>query len=160
MATTSPYYFSATANGKTMIQGIPMFAVTIGAGYSQGWQSEVIRDFGGFKAMMDRVNVQVPVYLAMPRLYAASTFKVGQAYDKVAVTAFKPINSTDYMSGASITLVLNQVEVVSAASIFQWKGLPIPPQVQKNYLEKKIGRETYIPTAVALSVLGVADAVQ
>jgi len=160
MATTSPFYFSAAAHGSKMIQGIPMFAVTIGASYAQGWQSGEISNFGGFKAMMDRVNVQVPVYLAMPRLYAESTFKVGQEYDKVSVIAFRPINSSDYMSGATITLVLNQIKVVSAAAIFQWKGLPIPPQVQKNYLEKKIGRETYIPTAVALEVLGVAEAIQ
>lgn len=159
MAVTSPFYFDATASGKSFTRGIPMFAVSIGESLAQGWQSANIQDFAGYEALMDRVNVQVPVHLAMPRLFANATFQVGATFEKIAVSAFRPRNSTDYMSGSTITLVIKNVKVLSLTPILQWQGLPIPPQVQKNFLEKKIGRETYIPMAVKLWVYE-AEAVQ
>jgi hypothetical protein len=159
MTATSPFYFDVTAHGKVMVRDQSTFAITTGENMSRGWESADITDYFGFKSIMDRVNVQVPVYLAMPRVYAQGTFQVGQQFDKVLVTAFKQVNAMSYMMGASITIVLQNVKVLSHTPIMQWAGLPIPPQVQKNYLEKKIGRETYIPSAVKLWVYQ-ADVVQ
>lgn len=159
MAVTSPFYFDVTAYGKAMVRDQSTFAVAIGESLAQGWDSADITNFTGFKNMTDRVNVQVPVYLAMPRVFAQGTFQVGKEFEKLSVAAFKQVNSQNYLMGASITMVMKNVKVLGHIPIMQWGGLPIPPQVQKNYLEKKIGRETYIPVAVKLFVYE-ADTIQ
>ena len=159
MAPTSTFYFDANATTqKDFFRGIPMFAVHAGSGYEHGWESGEVTSKAGFDSIAGRMNPQVPVFLAMPRTYAGRYFTKGREYSKVAIYAFKQVYGSSsqnggYMVGASIALVLSQVRVVDVVPILQWKGLPIPPQVQKNYLEKLIGgREAYAPVAVTLFV--------
>jgi len=159
MAPTSTFYFDANATTtKDFIRGIPMFAVHAGQGREQGWESATVTSKAGFESITAKMNPQVPVYLAMPRTYAGRYFTKDRVYSKLAIYAFKPVSGSSsmnggYMVGASIALVLKEVKVVDVVPIPQWKGLPIPPQVQKNYLEKLIGRETYIPVVVSLFVM-------
>jgi hypothetical protein len=159
MAPTSTYYFDANATAqKEFFRGIPMFAVHAGSGYEHGWESGEVTSKAGFDFMAGKMNPQVPVHIAMPRTYAGRYFTKRREYAKLAIYAFKPVHGSSwlnggYMVGASIALVLKEVKVVNVVPIQQWKGLPIPPQVQKNYLEKLIGRETYVPVAVTLFVL-------
>jgi hypothetical protein len=107
---------------------------------------------------MEIVNPQVPVHLAMPRLFASQFFKPKSQYSSVSLTAFKPLrgngfeSGVGYMTGSPVTMVLHNVMVNSVVPILQWQGLPIPPQVQKNYLEKKIGREAYAPVEITMFV--------
>ncbi len=156
MAPTSNFYFDAMAFGKDLIRDLPMFAVHSGQTTDSGWSSAGVNDAGGFRMMMDIVNPQVPVFLAMPRMYQNNYFVKGRSYSKLTIYAYRQTNGLTwganggYLMGASIALVLKDVQVMDVKPIMQWKGLPIPPQVQKNYLEKKIGRETYIPVAVQL----------
>lgn len=161
------YYFDANlTNGREFFRGIPMFAVHVGQSPNGGWSSSTVDGFGGFQQMMWTVNVQVPVHLAMPRFYANQYFTKGKEYQKLAIYAFRPMSGTSwqsdggYMVGASIALVIKELKVVSVNPILQWKGLPPPVQVQKNYLEKKLGREAYIPMAVTLFVTGDCDTVE
>lgn len=156
MAPTSNFYFDAMAYGKDVIRDLPMFAIHTGQNTSTGWTSAAVNDVGGFRMMMDIVNPQVPVFLAMPRMYQNNYFAKDRTYEKLSVYAYRQVPNSlsgangGYLVGQSIALVLQQVRVVDVRPIMQWQGLPIPPQVQKNYLEKKIGRETYIPVAVQL----------
>jgi hypothetical protein len=156
MAPTSNFYFDGMAYGKDLIRGLPMFAVHTGQSTDTGWDSAGVNDVGGFRMMMEIVNVQVPVFLAMPRMYQTTFFTKDRSYSKLTVSAYRQVPGSlsgtngGYLTGASIALVLHDVRVVDVKPIMQWKGLPIPPQVQKNFLEKKIGRETYIPVAVQL----------
>lgn len=157
MAPTSTYYFDANATSeREFFRGIPMFAVHTGGGYEHGWESGGVTSKAGFDFMAEKMNPQVPVHLAMPRTYAGRYFTKDREYSKVAIYAFKPVTRSwgdSYMVGATIALVLKEVKVVSVVPIPQWKGLPATPQVQKNYLEKLIGREAYTPVAVSLFVM-------
>jgi hypothetical protein len=161
------YYFDANLAGeRDFFRGIPIYAVHVGQDVSGGWSSNTVSGFGGFQHMMWTVNVQVPVYVAMPRFYANQYFTKGKEYKKLAIYAFKPMpgqswqSDGGYMVGATIALVIKDLKVVNANPILQWKGLPPPVQVQKNYLEKKLGREAYIPMAVQLFVTGDCDTVE
>ena len=49
-------------------------------------------------------------------------------------------------------LVLENVDVLSSFPVMQRKGLPFPPRVQQNFLNKKFGTEAYYTIAVKLSV--------
>ncbi|HWA56115.1 MAG TPA: hypothetical protein VG692_02620 [Gemmatimonadales bacterium] len=156
MAPTSNFYFDGMAYGKDVIRDLPMFAIHTGQGTETGWRSAGVSDASGFRMLMEIVNPQVPVYLAMPRMYQTNFFTKDRTYSKLSVYAYRQVYGSlsgvngGYLMGASIAMVLQDVRVVDIKPIMQWKGLPIPPQVQKNYLEKKIGRETYIPVAVQL----------
>jgi len=158
VAKTSTFYFNGNANnGREFIREMPIFAITTG-NFASGWMSENADSMAHFKQMADTVNVQVPVHIALPRTFANKLLTVGKQYSSLSVTAFKPqINLTadpvgGFMSGPTFSVVLEGVEVKKVTPIAQWKGLPIPPQIQKNALERKIGRETYIPVAVSLFV--------
>jgi hypothetical protein len=159
MAPTSTFYFDANATAKKdFFRGIPMFAVHAGSGYENGWESGEVTGKGGFDFIAAKMNPQVLVRIAMPRTYAGRYFTKDREYSKVAIYAFKPVYGSaslngGYMVGASIALVLKEVKVIDVVPILQWKGLPGMPQVQKNYLEKLIGRETYAPVAVTCFVM-------
>lgn len=157
---TSTYYFDANATSqKDFFQGIPMFAVHAGGGNENGWESAGVTSKAGFDFIAAKMNPQVPVHIAMPRSYAGRYFTKDREYSKVAIYAFRPVPGSSwqsdggYMVGASIALVLKQVKVMNVVPIPQWKGLPSIPQVQRNHLEKLIGRETYIPVAVTCFVM-------
>lgn len=155
MAPTSSFYFDARLKGKDYIQGVPMFAVHVGETTDFGWSSTGVTGSNQWQPLMWRIDPTVGVFLAMPRLYANQFFTKDRHWDEVIVGAFRPMQTAagdNYLGGASVALKLSNVMVVGSRPIMQWKGLPIPPQVQKNFLEKKIGRETYIPTAVQLMV--------
>jgi len=159
MTATSPYYFDAAARGSQYYQDIPTFAIHAGQNVNGGWMSAEVKDAGGFSFIMGIINPQVPVHLAMPRYYANKYFTPRSTYSSITLVAFKPLRAngfesgSGYMTGPSITLVLENVIVNSVVPILQWKGLPIPPQVQKNYLEKAIGREAYAPVEITLGVM-------
>lgn len=156
MAPTSNFYFDSMAYGKDVYRDLPAFAIHAGQTIEGGWASAGVSDVGGFRRIMEIVNPQVPVFLAMPRMIQTSYFAKGRGYSKLSVYAYRQVPGSlsgtngGYLQGASIALVLKEVTVVEVSPIMQWRGLPIPPQVQKNYLEKKIGRETYIAVAVQL----------
>lgn len=158
MTATSPYYFDAAARGSQFYQDIPTFAIHAGPSVGRGWASAEADSPGRFAAIMEIINPQVPVHLAMPRYYANQFFKPNTQYSSVSLSAFKPLRAngfesgSGYMTGNPVTMVLENVMVKSIVPILQWNGLPIPPQVQKNYLEKKIGREAYAPVAITLFV--------
>ena len=158
MTATSPYYFDAAARGNQYYQDIPTFAIHTGQDVDDGWLSAKVTDAGGFSWMMTIVNPQVPVYLAMPRYYANKYFQPRATYSSVTLNAFRPLRGNGfesglgYMTGNPVTMVLENVMVKAVVPILQWKGLPIPPQVQKNYLEKAIGREAYAPVEIELWV--------
>ena len=158
MTATSPFYFDAAARGSQFYQDIPTFAIHAGQDVSGGWMSAQVKDAGGFSFMMGIINPQVPVHLAMPRHYANQFFKPKSQFSSVSLSAFKPLRAngfesgSGYMTGTPVTMVLENVMVLSVVPILQWNGLPIPPQVQKNYLEKKIGREAYAPVEITLFV--------
>lgn len=155
MAPVSSFYFDARLKGKDYIQGVPMFAIHVGENIDFGWSSAGVTANNQWQPMMWRIDRTVGVYLAMPRVYASQFFTKDRHWDEVIVGAFRPMQTAagdNYLSGTSVALKFSNVMVVGSSPIMQWKGLPIPPQVQKNFLEKKIGRETYIPTAVKLMV--------
>jgi hypothetical protein len=167
MAPTSTYYFDANAtSGREFFRGIPMFAVHAGFGREQGWDSARVTSKAGFEDLVSRINVQVPVYIALPMTFAGRYFTKGRNYTKVAIYAFKYMRGQSwhsdggYMVGATIALVLKDVTVVDVVPVPGFKGLPIPPQVQKNYLEKTIGTATYSAAAVTLGVVGECDVVE
>lgn len=155
MAPTSSFYFDARLKGKDYIQGVPVFAVHVGENTDFGWSSAGLTGNGQWQDLMWRIDPTVGVHLAMPRMYANQFFTKDRHWDEVIVNAFRPMQTAagdNYLGGSSVALKLSNVLVIGSTPILQWKGLPIPPQVQKNFLEKKIGRETYIPTAVKLMV--------
>ena len=158
MTVTSTFYFDATATSpKGFYRDIPIFAVHAMTDYAGGWESGEVTSQGEFQEMMGRLSPQVPLYLAMPRVIAGKYFTKDREYSKVAIYAFRPMRSAwqsdgGYMVGATIALVIKDVRVLDVVPIAQWKGLPIPPQVQKNYLERQIKTETYNPVAVKLWV--------
>jgi hypothetical protein len=153
---TSNFYFDAMAYGKDVYRDLPMFAIHAGQATDAGWASAGVRDVGGFRMVMEIVNPQVPVFIAMPRMVQTSYFPKDRSYGKLSVYAYRQVYGSlsgmngGYLQGSSIALVLKDVRVVDVRPIMQWGNLPIPPQVQKNYLERKMGRETYIPVAVQL----------
>ena len=154
---TSTFYFDATAtSAKDFFRDIPIFAVHAMTEFPAKWESGEVTSRGEFQEMMGRLSPQVPLYLAMPRVIAGRYFTKDREYKKIAIYAFRPVSGSSwqsdggYMVGATIALVIQNVQVKEVVPIMQWKGLPAPPQVQKNYLERKIGRETYAPVAVKL----------
>jgi hypothetical protein len=167
MPPSAMYYFDANlTNGRDFIRGLPMYAIHAGSSYDGGWQSNSITGFGGFQHMLWTVNVQVPLHIAMPRMVANQNFGLNKEFQKLAIYAFKPMPGASwqadggYLVGASIALVIKEFRVVKHTPIMQWKGLPALAQVQRNVLEKRLGRETYAPVAVTLEVFGDCDAVE
>jgi hypothetical protein len=161
MALPSTYYYNSNAlpaspPNADLIREIPTYAIhAMNAGYDQGWESNSVQSKGGFESLAAKINVQVPVHLAMPRPVANRHFSIGKEFSKIAVYAFRPVPSMawmngGYMVGATIAIVLKQVKVLSVSPIMQWKGLPALKDGQRNYLEKMFGRETYAAMAVKL----------
>jgi hypothetical protein len=156
MMTTSRFYFDAMAYGKDVFRDLPMFAIHAGQSTSEGWDSATATDVGRFRMVMQIVNPQVPVFLAMPRPVQAAYFPKDRTYSKLTVSAYRQIASSlslgngGYLQGFSFALVLKDVKVMEVRQIMQWGNLPNPPDVQKNYLERKMGREAYFPVAVRL----------
>lgn len=163
---TSTYYFNGNAPiHHDLIRDLPIIAVTVGDSFATGWASATANSKNSFENLMNVVNVQVPVHLAMPRFYAKQYFTVGKEYPKLAIDAFKPIPGLSwlnggYMTGVPITMVIRQISVTKLTPILGWSGLPAMPQVQMRYLEQKIGREAYAPVAVSLFVAGDAEVIE
>ena len=155
MPPVSSYYFEARLKGRKYIQGIPVFALHVGQGPEHGWNSGTVTEAGQLADLVGRANRQVPVYLAMPRLYAHQYFIKNSQFSEVILSAFRPMQtakSDNYAWGASVELVLENVDVLSSFPVMQRKGLPFPPRVQQNFLNKKFGTEAYYTIAVKLSV--------
>ncbi len=159
MTATSLMYFDSAARGAQFHQDIPTFAIHAGQSVNGGWDSWDCQTPGDFTQIMNIVNPQVPVHLAMPRYYATKYFQPNTQYSSVSVSAFKPQRGSSgletgqgYMVGNPVAMVLHNVQIKTVVPILQWKGLPIPPQVQKNYLEKAIGREAYAPVQITMFV--------
>lgn len=159
MTATSMMYFDSAARGSQFYQDIPTFAIHAGSSMGALWDSWDCQTPGDFKQIMNIVNPQVPVFLAMPRYYASKYFQPKAQYSSVSVNGFKPQRGSSgletgqgYMTGNPVTMVLHNVMVRNVTPIMQWSKLPIPPQVQKNHLEKAIGRETYIPSQIEMLV--------
>jgi hypothetical protein len=151
----STYYYNANAPAKNdLIRDIPVIAVHAGEAVGSQWQSNQVQDAGGFQSITWIVNPQVPVHIAVPRPIAQQYFQPGKTYEKLSVYAFRPMPGASwqsdggYMVGATIALVFKPVMVQTVSPIMQWKGLPPMPQVQRNYLEKKFGRDAYVPVDV------------
>lgn len=163
------YYFNGRAYGKKsseFYQDIPIFAVHPGEHVAGNWESGAVVSKQGFESILWRVNVQVPFNIALPRVVANQYFGLGTSYQKLSIDAFKNQPGSGwqsdggYMVGATIALVLPEVTVTKVTPILQWKGLPAPIQVQKNYVERKYGTSAYAPVAVTLSVLGATQIVE
>lgn len=151
------FYFDANlTSAKDFIRGIPMFAVHAGQTYTSYWDTSDAEDFVDLQNIVAKVNPQVPVHLAMPRLYADHHFPKGAIWEKVAVTACRPMPGASwqpdggYRAGGNIVMVIQNMAVTAVTPIPQFKGLPIPPAVQKNYLERQIGMQAYSAVAVSL----------
>lgn len=96
----------------------------------------------------------------MPRTFADQYFTKGAEFSKLVIYAYRPMASASrqsdggYRVGSTIAMVLkaNQapIRVLSVTPILQFKGIPTPPQVQKNYLERTIGNQAYSAVAVTL----------
>jgi len=166
---SSIYYFNANAHGQKpseYYQDIPIFAVHPGQNILSNWESGYVVNKQGFEEMLWKVNVQVPFNIALPKIIAHQFFEVGKSYQKLSIYAFKYQRGSGwqsdggYMVGSTIALVLPEVTVTKITPIFQWKGLPPPIQVQKNYLERKYGTAAYTSVAVTLSVLGQTQVVE
>lgn len=157
MTATSLCYFDSAVRGAQFHQDIPTFAIHAGSGLEKAWDSWNCQTPGDFKQIMIVVNPQVPVYLALPRYYADKYFQPKVSYTSVSVIGFKPYKDSSgdesgqgYRIGNPVTMVLHNVMVKAVDTIYQWGTLPKPPMVQKNYLEKAIGRQAYIPVQVTL----------
>lgn len=153
---TSKFYFDAMAYGKDLfLRDLPMFAIHTGQSVAAGWDSARATDAGGLRMLMEIVNPQVPVFVAMPRLVQASHFAKDRSYSKLSMYAYRggydpsDVNG-GYRLGSSTVLVLKNVKVMDVQPIMLWGNLPTPPDVQKTYLEKKMGREAYMAAAVKL----------
>lgn len=164
---TSTFYFNGNAPiHHDLIRDLPIIAVTVGDNFAAGWASATANSKQALENMMNVVNVQVPVHLAMPRFYAHQYFTVGKEYPKLSIYAFKPIPGQSwqvnggYMVGPTIAMIIKEISVTSLTPIHGWSGLPAMPRVQMNYLEQKIGREAYAPVAVSLFVAGDTEVVE
>ncbi|HTK38103.1 MAG TPA: hypothetical protein VL325_06395 [Pyrinomonadaceae bacterium] len=164
---TSRFYFNGNAPiHNDLIRDLPIFAVTVGDNFAGGWASASADSKMALENIMNVVNVQVPVHVAMPRIYAHQYFNVGKEYPKLSIYAFRPMpgqswqSDGGYMVGPSIAMVIKQISVTKITPIHGWTGLPAIAQVQKNYLERKIGNEAYAPMAVSLFVAGDTEVVE
>lgn len=157
MALPSTFYYNSNAlpaspPNADLIREIPTIAIhAMNSGFDQGWESNSVQSKAGFEFLASKINVQVPVHIAVPKPVAQRHFGVGKEFTKIAVYAFRPMNA-GYMVGSTIAIVLRQVKVLGVAPIMQWKGLPSLKEAQRNYLEKMFGRDTYAAMAVKMFV--------
>lgn len=164
MAPTSAiFYFTADLNiGRDFIRGVPIYAFHAGGSFQGGWSSTGVSSRGGFEHIMEIVNPQVPVHIAMPRKKALEVFPVNKTVEKINIYAFKPVSGNSsqsgggYMTGTTIGMSIKLLKVTRHTPILQWAGLPALAQVQRSALEKQadIGpREVNIPIAVSFAAV-------
>lgn len=156
MAVSSFYYFNSNAKPTSpanadLIREVPTYAMHYGSGPGTNWVSNGFTEKGHFDAMAERINPQVPVYLAMPAKIAEN-FTLKREFSKIVVYAFRPMGSTAYMVGSTIAMVLENTVVTDVTPIMQALGLPALKDAQRNYLTKMLGTGAYNCRAVKLWV--------
>ena len=154
---TSTFYFNGTAaHNGAMLRDLPIYAIHAGQGFNSGWLSGQIRSAAQLKSLANQINGQVPVHLAMPKRFAEVHFPSGREFGRLEVAAFAPVQGVatadSFMRGPSSTIVFREVVVQKSDPVFQWKGLPAPPMVQKVHLERRLGIHAFAVLAVRLFV--------
>lgn len=173
MSNTSSFYFHANAKGESLsdfVREIPTFAFHIGGSPGGSpWESSFAKSTGGLRAIVDRVNYQVPVHIAIPQPVSASHFPAGKEYSKLIIYAYQYVPSMKWQHGGymatsggtrSIALVFRDVKVLSSRFMTQqWKSLPELNEGQRHHLDK-LGQSMYQASAVTLHVAGECDIVE
>lgn len=144
MAPSAKYYF--VAHVKFQGDDIPVYAFTPGDEYQRGWESNSVSGFPSLKETVWRADGARSFSIAVPRFFAPYFIPTVSKYDKFRMWA-----SDGKLGGYGIynhAITFDDVYVASLKPILGWKDLPAPAQNLRNYWEKKIGREFYIPVAV------------
>jgi hypothetical protein len=109
------FYFDATANAsRQFIRDLPMYAMHAGQSFTGGWDTAKADSFIAFQNIMWKVNVQVPVHLAMPGTFADQHFTKGTEFSKLVIYAYRPLASASrqsdggYRVGSTIAMVLSE----------------------------------------------------
>jgi hypothetical protein len=157
----SKFYFEAIlTNTKGTLSGIPVYAFHPGLGRESGWSSGGARGMADLQGLAETVNVQVPLFIALPRAKAVQFFAKGSSFSTVELRAFRQepgptgSNVDQYRNGPRIRLIFNDVRVLDTTPILQWKGLPAMPDVMRNTMQVDMGNAMYVPVAVELGVVG------
>lgn len=158
----STFYFNSNAvrtvpRFNDLIREIPTYAFHASSSPpSASWDSNNIQDEGGLRAFTYKVNITVPVYLAMPRTIAERSFRKGYEFQKLVIYAFKPMPSASwmnggYMVGPSPAIVFKDLTVTEITPIPQMRGIESIKEAQRNYLTKLLGTAMYSAVSVQLS---------
>lgn len=151
MAKEAILYYNGNAPGpKDLIRDIPIYAFHPGKTLTDPWASAPARSREDLRVLAAMVNPQVPVHIALPSRYANQVFKAKTRYEKLVLQAFSHVNSLSYMTGASFTIVFSNVKVEDVKPVMQYYGMPALVPDQRNHLEKKIQRDTYVISDVTL----------
>jgi len=149
------FYFNGNAKLKNGLErDIPIYAFHLGVGHGHEWASGPVQSRGGFESLASRVNIQVPVHIALPYAYASRLFLENTRISKLTLYAFASVRGIPiergYMSGLAIAIVFSDVLVGKSEPILQWKGLPAPVSVQRFHLENKLKMGAYKVSNVKL----------